>query len=68
VKGLLTGVIVGVFATRLRSLAADTVFGLIVGAFVAYPILPMNPGHVLNIMQPGSLVGVIVGYAAQKHQ
>jgi hypothetical protein len=28
----------------------------------------MNPGHALNIMLPGSLVGVIVGYAAQKYQ
>jgi hypothetical protein len=33
----------------------------------AYLILLMNPGHSLNIMLPGSLVGVIVGYAAQKH-
>ncbi len=39
------------------------VFGLAVGAFFAYLILLMNPGHVLNIMLPGSLVGLIVGYA-----
>jgi len=25
-------------------------------------------GHALNIMLPGSLVGLIVGYTAQKHQ
>jgi hypothetical protein len=68
IKGLLTGIIIGVFATRVHSLLLGTIFGLIVGAFFAYLILPMNPGHALNIMLPGSLVGVIVGYAAQKHQ
>ena len=67
VKGLLTGVIIGFFATRVRSLALGTLFGLVVGAFFAYLILLMNPGHALNIMLPGSLVGVVVGYAAQKH-
>ena len=65
IKGILTGVIIGFFATKVRSLAIGTIFGLIVGAFFAYLILLMNPGHTLNIMLPGSLVGVIVGYAAQ---
>jgi len=68
IKGLLTGVIVGFFAKKVHSLAIGTVFGLIVGAFFAYLILLMNPGHTLNIMLPGSLVGLIVGYTAQKHQ
>jgi hypothetical protein len=68
IKGILTGVIIGFFATRVRSLAIGTIFGLVVGAFFAYLILLMNPGHTLNIMLPGSLVGVIVGYAAQRHQ
>ena len=73
VKGLLTGVIIGFFATRVHSLAVGTVFGLVVGAFFAYLILMMNPNltspyAALNIMLPGSLVGLIVGYAAQKHQ
>ena len=68
VKGLLTGIIIGFFATKVRSLALGTLFGLVVGAFFAYLILLMNPGHTLNIMLPGSLVGVIVGYAAQQHQ
>lgn len=68
IKGILTGVIVGYFAKRVHSLALGTVFGLAVGAFFAYLILLMNPGHALNIMLPGSLVGLIVGYTAQKHQ
>jgi hypothetical protein len=65
IKGLLTGVIIGFFARRVRSLVLGTLFGVAVGAFFAYLILLMNPGHVLNIMLPGSLVGLIVGYVAQ---
>ena len=68
VKGLLTGVIVGFFAKKVHSLALGTVFGLAVGGCFAYLILLMNPGHALNIMLPGSLVGLIVGYTAQRHE
>ena len=68
IKGLLAGIIIGFFATRVHSLVIGTIFGLLVGAFFAYLIVLMNPGHALNIMLPGSLVGLIVGYTAQKHQ
>ena len=57
----------GFFAQKVQSLLLGTVFGLAVGAFFAYLVLLGNPGHTLNIMLPGSLVGLIVGYAAQKH-
>jgi hypothetical protein len=66
-KGVLTGVLIGVFSLKVHSLLWGTIFGLIVGAFFAWLILLMNPGHTLNIMLPGSLVGLIVGYATQKH-
>lgn len=68
IKGVLAGMIIGFFATRVRSLLVGTVFGLLVGAFFAWLILLMNPGHALNIMLPGSLVGLIVGYTAQRHE
>lgn len=67
IKGLLTGLLIGLFAQKVQSLLWGTIFGLAVGAFFAYLILLGNPGHALNIMLPGSLVGLIVGYAAQKH-
>ncbi len=67
IKGLVAGIIIGFFATRVHSLVIGTIFGLLVGAFFAYLIVLMNPGHALNIMLPGSLVGLIVGYTAQKH-
>ena len=68
IKGLLTGVIIGFFATKVHSLVLGCIFGLAVGAFFAYLILLGQPGHALNIMLPGSLVGLIVGYAAQTRQ
>jgi hypothetical protein len=67
IKGVLTGLLIGFFAQKVHSLLWGTVFGLAVGAFFAYLILLMNPGHTLNIMLPGSLVGLIVGYATQQH-
>lgn len=66
IKGVLTGLLIGFFAQKVHSLVWGTVFGLAVGAFFAYLILLMNPGHTLNIMLPGSLVGLIVGYATQQ--
>jgi len=68
IKGVVTGVLIGLFAQWVHSLVWGMLFGLAVGAFFAYLILLGNPGHALNIMLPGSLVGLIVGYAAQKHR
>jgi hypothetical protein len=65
IKGLLTGVIIGLFARKVHSILWGTVFGVAVGAFFAFLILLGNPGHALNIMLPGSLVGLIVGYVSQ---
>src|SRR5262245_43523911 len=65
-KGFLTGVLIGVFSVKVHSLLWGSVFGLIVGAFFAWLIALMNPGHELAIMLPGSLVGLIVGYATQR--
>jgi hypothetical protein len=47
-------------------------FGLSVGLFLAFLITLMNtssglPPYYWEIMLPGGLVGLIVGYATQKH-
>ena len=68
-KGLLVGVLVGWFAYRVRSLMWGMVVGLIVSAFFAYLVaaMPSPDGkhYYWEIILPGSIVGLIVGYATQ---
>jgi hypothetical protein len=68
-KGLIVGAIVGWYATRVSSLAKGMLVGLVVSAFFAFLIAAMpndQGGHYWwEIMIPGSLVGLIVGYATQ---
>lgn len=72
-KGLIAGVVIGWFAKKVDSLAMGVVFGLIVGAALALPIAIMNSNalhhnYYWQIMLPGSIVGLIVGYATQRHE
>ena len=68
-KGLIVGVLVGWYATRVRSLGKGLIVGLLVSAFFAFLIAAMpnqEGGHYwLEIMIPGCIVGLIVGYATQ---
>jgi hypothetical protein len=42
-------------------------FGLIVGAFLAFLVALMQGGYYFEIVLPGALVGLIVGFATQKY-
>lgn len=70
-KGLVVGVLVGWFAYRKQSLGAGLLVGLIAGAFFAFLVAAMpneQGGHYwVEIMVPGSIVGLIVGYATQQY-
>jgi hypothetical protein len=70
-KGLIVGVLVGWYAHRVPSLSKGVVVGLIVAAFFAFlvAVMPQPDGshYWIEIMLPGSLVGLIVGYATQKY-
>lgn len=70
-KGLIVGVLVGWFAYRRQNLGAGLLLGLVTGAFFAFLIAAMpneQGGHYwLEIMIPGSIVGLIVGYATQQY-
>ena len=68
VKGLLVGVLIGLFAKRVRSLPLVLVFGVVTSAFFAYLVAAMQGKYYLEIITPGALVGLIVGYAAYRHQ
>ena len=71
-KGLVAGFLVGYFARKVRSLPLGVAFGLCIGFLLAAGVVWMNvasgqPGYYWQILLPGSLVGVIVGYATQRH-
>jgi hypothetical protein len=68
VKGLLAGMLIGVFARRVRSMAWILIFGVLVSGFFAYLVAAMQGKYYVQIIAPGALVGLIVGYAAYRHQ
>ena len=68
IKGLITGVLIGWFAKRTQSLGLAIGFGLSVGVALAFLVcllqkLGGQPPYYWQIMLPGGILGVIVGYA-----
>jgi len=66
IKGLIAGVLIGFFARKVNSLPLGILFGLAVGLLLAFPIAQMQHKYYFEIMLPGGIVGLIVGYATQK--
>ena len=66
-KGIIAGIAIGFFARKFHSLPIGIVFGLIVGALLALPIALLQGKYYFQIILPGSLVGLIVGFATQKY-
>jgi hypothetical protein len=65
-KGLVAGILIGWFARKVNSLPLGILFGLTIGFLFAAFIAYREHGHYFAIILPGSLVGLIVGYATQK--
>ena len=66
-KGLIAGVLIGFFARKVNSLPLGILFGLGVGLLLAFFVARMQGKYYFEIMLPGGLVGLIVGYATQKY-
>ena len=66
-KGLVAGAIIGLFARKVRSLALTLLFGTFVGALFAFFIAQMQHGYYFQIILPGSLVGLLTGYATARY-
>jgi hypothetical protein len=71
VKGLLTGALIGWYARRSASLSSTILFGLGVGLALAFCVslaqkLAGENAYYWQIMRPGGILGVIVGYATFK--
>ena len=72
IKGLITGICIGYFAKKVNSLPLGILFGLAVGMLLAFVVAALpNPAgkhYYFEIMLPGSILGVIVGYATQRYK
>ena len=70
-KGVIVGLLIGWFSRRVNSMKWGVVFGLCVGlvlAFIAALMTNDNGKHYWwEIMVPGSIVGLFVGYATQRY-
>lgn len=70
-KGLVAGLLVGFVARKLNNLPVGIAVGFLVGALLALPIaMAENPNgqvYFWEILIPGSIVGLIVGYATQRY-
>jgi hypothetical protein len=67
IKGLIAGIAIGFFARKVNSLFLGIVFGLAVGFVLAFLVAYMQHGYYFEIILPGSIVGMIVGYATQRY-
>jgi hypothetical protein len=71
-KSVVAGLLIGVFACFVKKRGATAVFGLAVGLLLAY-FAAMQPDpktgehFYAQIMIPGALVGLIVGYATARY-
>jgi hypothetical protein len=67
-KGIIAGIAIGFFAKKFHSLPIGILFGLAVGALLAYLTARFAVGgYYFEIMLPGTMVGLIVGFATQKY-
>ena len=68
IKGIIAGVAAGWFAKKVNNVLAGIVFGLAVGAALAFVIVVLNGWkHAFAIMLPGTCVGAICGWATQRY-
>jgi hypothetical protein len=66
-KGLVAGVVIGYVSQKLRSMALGLLAGAAIGALLSLlVILWAGMASFWDIMLPGMLLGVIVGFSTQK--
>lgn len=71
-KSVIAGVLIGIFACFVEKRIAIAVFGLAIGLVLAY-LVAMSPDpktgehYYAQIMIPGAIVGLIVGYATSRY-
>jgi hypothetical protein len=66
-KGLVAGAIIGLVAQKTQSMAITVTVGVAVSALFAYLVTIGSP-YLWEIVLPGSIVGLIVGFASVKYR
>jgi len=66
IKDAVVGIIAGIFALKVRTMAAGVGFAAVVGFAFAFLVAQMQHAHYVEILIPGTIVGAILGYATQK--
>ena len=66
-KGVIAGVAAGIFARKVNSVLLGILFGLAVGFVLAFLVAYLQHGYYMQIIVPGSIVGMIVGWATQQY-
>lgn len=72
-KGILAGALIGWVSRRVKSVGAVLVWGGIIGLFFASLVslaqkMSGETAYYWQIMLPGTILGMIVGYATFRHQ
>ena len=71
IKGLVAGIAIGFFAKKFNSLPLGILFGLAIGLVLAFAVAAIPGEHgehyYFEIMLPGSILGLVVGFATQKY-
>jgi ABC-type uncharacterized transport system permease subunit len=71
-KSVIAGFLIGIFACFVQKRVAIAIFGLLVGLVLAY-LVAMSPDpktgehYYAQIMVPGAIVGLLVGYATARY-
>ena len=71
-KSVIAGLLIGIFAIYVHKRVAIAIFGLAIGLVLAY-LVAMSPDpktgqhYYAQIMIPGAIVGLIVGYATARY-
>jgi len=70
VKGMVVGVLSGLFARKVQSNTKGIVFGAVAGLIFAYLVaaMPSENGehYYLQIMLPGFILGALIGFLTQR--
>jgi hypothetical protein len=66
IKDAVVGAGCGIFALQVRSVASGLLFGSVLGGAFAFLVAYLQHAHYVEIMIPGTLVGMILGYATQR--